>query len=264
MADSAFWDSRALKYGHTGWYDFSTYAFDQQVRLLVMNRIIREEVSSRQCALDFGTGTGDFAGMLSEIFKHVKAFDISSQVCQIAEEKFRDNPNITIMHDEAIYDCTIEPASLDLVLSVTVLQHINNISEIDKILKFFYEIIKPNGHLIVLEFAPIDSSSSTNYQTERSFYEWVEAFDRQDFMMKKYYGFYHPSLSPVTSYKNYHSPRLFRVLKLFYAFNSVKEYLNNRASAMIDDASEYYWTGRPDDPMKIMILQKRNMKEDSD
>lgn len=265
MTDSSYWDNRVLKYGHTGWYDYAIYAFDQPVRLLVMSKIIREEVSTLLSALDFGTGDGDFALILSEIFNDVKAFDVSEQACQIAEKKFRDKPNIKLMHGEAIYNCPIGIASLDLILSVTVLQSINNISELDNILKFFNEIMKPNARLIMLEYAPLHPPSSTqHYQSNRLFNEWIEAFDRHDFMLKKYYGFYHPLFSPVASYKKYHFQLLFSVLKHFYALNSVKKYLRNRASAMIADASEYYWTGRPDDPMKIMILQKGTKKDDSD
>ena len=80
-----FWNDRVKKYGHTGWADNFIYAYDQQARLLAVEKIVNSLTCEKTLALDFGTGSGDFANLLSKYFDKVIAFDISDTVIEIAK-----------------------------------------------------------------------------------------------------------------------------------------------------------------------------------
>jgi len=89
-----FWNNRIRKYGHTGWADSLIYAYDQQARLIAIGEILNSLTCNKSVALDFGTGSGDFANLLSKQFDKVIAFDISDVVVEIAKRKYGKAENI--------------------------------------------------------------------------------------------------------------------------------------------------------------------------
>src|SRR5690242_11690456 len=124
MADAKYWDDRARRYGHTGWADPVVYAFDQAARLAAVERVLASATVRRGLALDFGSGSGDFARLLAKHFAKVLAFDISPVVTTRAQRKYGSIGNIEFCHAESVKNLALEDGSLDLILSVTVLGHI--------------------------------------------------------------------------------------------------------------------------------------------
>ena len=61
MSSAAFWSQRVRRYGHTGWSDAATYAYDQRLRLKAVSWLLKPMAA----ALDYGCGVGDFCALLA-------------------------------------------------------------------------------------------------------------------------------------------------------------------------------------------------------
>ena len=203
-----FWNNRAKKYGHTGWADSLIYAFDQQARILAIKNILTSLDCNKSLALDFGTGLGDFANLLSKYFKKVIAFDISEAVIRVAKRKYEKVKNIQFHsgnHIEKIGIYNFPNETVDLILSVTVLDHIISDPELIKTLKYFQKILRQDGIIIAFEYSLDYEKQVTLYQRFMKLEEWRSIFLHCGFYLYKYYGFYHPVEMPCLSYLSYKS-----------------------------------------------------------
>jgi ubiquinone/menaquinone biosynthesis C-methylase UbiE len=77
-------------------------------------------------ALDFGAGTGNLTGKLLKLGYSVVANDISPEMCQILQEKFRtqlNNGMLTVVN-EPIENLAFEEGTFDVVAGYSVLHHL--------------------------------------------------------------------------------------------------------------------------------------------
>lgn len=114
-------------------------------------------------ALDFGCGTGNVAIGLSSLLKNITAIDSSSEMLNALEKKLSkaDIKNIKPLQLELAEDC-FQKESFDLIYTCMTLHHI---ADIDRILRIFYNLLKPSGHLVLIDLEKEDGSFHDNNST---------------------------------------------------------------------------------------------------
>ena len=261
--ETALWDIRAQRYGHTGWADQVIYAYDQQARLSAIKKVIDDLDCGRSLALDFGTCSGDFANLLSQGFERVIAFDISESVIKVARNRYHKGENIEFVSGEDIKQLAIGDNTLDIILSVTVLDHILDNVKFGQILSRFHALLKNKGFVVALEYALGFEKPSNSYQRFMQLKEWTSVFNSMGFYLHKCYGFYHPVEVPSGSYLEYVKSlgivraKIFRLLTRNRAIHLVGKHLSELASKSLQGKQDFFWevTARQS-PLKIMIFKK--------
>src|SRR5205807_1063883 len=143
---------------------------------------------------DFGSGTGDFADLLSRIYAKVLAFDISEKALNVAEKRHRRNKKITFCHSDAIWKVQLEDATLDLILSVTVLNHIMDDESLLATIDYTTRTLKPEGYLLAFEHSHERKARETSsYQRFLTFEEWKAIFAQSCLDHYSSYELYHPT-----------------------------------------------------------------------
>ena len=254
MERASFWDERVKTFGHTGWSNPMIYAYDQAARIHAIEQILSKISVPSELALDFGCGVGDFSSRLSQRFNKVLACDISKMALEKAIQR-NEKVNIHYCLPE---DVRCHQGNLSLFLSITVLGHIMQDSELEVLLSKAHGWLHEGGAIVALEFAPDHiPSQSSDYQKFRTFDTWKNIFDAQGFELAHYWGFYHPTLAPCgsfTDYKNKVNVRFWRILNRFF---KVSHRFENIAHHVVRNADDYYWPGTLQDPMKIMVFKKK-------
>ncbi|MFM7663726.1 MAG: class I SAM-dependent methyltransferase [Bacteroidota bacterium] len=254
MESDTFWDQRVKDFGHTGWSNPMVYAFDQAARIATIERLLSDLSLPKNLALDYGCGVGDFSKVLTKYFDNVIACDISEQALEQAKRKNSED-KLQWVHPDAI---SYQEESMGLVLSVTVLGHLMKEQELEALLSKFHKALMPSGCVIAMEFAPQNTpSSSSAYQKFRCFDDWKNRFEEQGFELSQYYGFYHPTLAPCPSFSKYKTNlhvRFWNLLSRFFKGNNRFESL---ANPFVANHRDYSWPGKPEDPIKIMVFQKK-------
>lgn len=183
----AFWDRACRAYGHTGYGDPLLHRYDQPVRLAtigrVLNRLFPRGLAGRS-ALDIGCGTGDFIGVLRGQGAKVIGIDISSVVIDATRNRYAGDPDVSLQVG-AIRDLSVAPASLDVITSVTVMQHVTDDEEFVRSLRILRTALRPDGRMVLLELSPphsaavpIRDSAGYVYLKERPRAGWQAAFGR--------------------------------------------------------------------------------------
>jgi ubiquinone/menaquinone biosynthesis C-methylase UbiE len=257
-----FWNTRTKKYGHTGWSNSFIYAYDQQARLMAVEKILNSLSFNTSLALDFGTGSGDFAGLLAKYFESVIAFDISDAVIRKAKKKYGQIKNIQFIGGNNIEEIGIPFNTVDVILTVTVLDHIMADCELTKILKYFERLLNEKGIIVAFEYALNHKKSPTSYQRFMQLEDWRTIFLNCGFSLDKSYGFYHPSEDPCESYLSYKSHttgikgKMLRLLAKVHP-EFANKYLNKLASRYLLAKNDFWGENRPgSSPLKIMIFRK--------
>jgi ubiquinone/menaquinone biosynthesis C-methylase UbiE len=193
-----YWDHRTKRYGHTGWSNQATYSFDQFVRINSVQFVL-EKLTNKSLALDFGCGSGEFTNILSQKFEKAIGFDISELVLKIAKDKF-DNPRVkfTSNYEE------IKEAKLDLILVITVLQHIVEEHELIEVLRQFCKQLAPNGSIIILESFS-DTETKNEYLNLRKFSDFNNLLNKNGLEIVEIKNFYHPKYYPLANYIKFKS-----------------------------------------------------------
>jgi len=259
--DKKFWNDYCQKYGHTGWNNPSIYFYDQFARLKAIEKIISSINCKRESALDFGTGSGDFAKLLAQDFKNVIAYDISENVLNVAHKKYKGIQNIEFIHKDNIEEIKIDDASLDIILSVTVLDHIMDDNKLSKTIQFFKKKLSDNGYIVALEYALPNKQDNTTYQRFWTFEKWCSLFHHHGFKLKKYFGFYHPTDNPCKSFLNYRNNLKVRILNRFRNFKLSQKYLKNTAESYLNNENDFIWEGRKEDTLRIMIFKIQDIEK---
>jgi len=248
-----FWNKRVLKSGHTGWNSPVTYAYDQLARFKAITKVLDGLPMKTGRALDFGAGVGDFAALLARRFSHVLAFDISDLATQEATRRYGHLPNIEFTCADSILSVPIPEASLDLVLSVTVLGHLVKEEELITTLAYLRSRLCPEGCLVALEYTPEEVKPPTEYLRSRSFEQWESLLAQSGLAVRRTYGFYHPSEARCPSYDKYSRSPAVRLLRRLQFWMPFDRFFRRCARAALRDADDFLWDGKPDDVMKIMI-----------
>lgn len=201
--DESFWDSLARKHGTTGFTDYSIAFFDQLMRLKCIELILIEHGILDQrnsILLDFGCGTGDFLAYFSKSFKIVFGYDVSDEVLGIASRRLQGFSNIELLRSIENLDI-----KCDVVLSITVLQHILNDSELRDALRKISSLCKNGALLVALESVTTSSIpvSHPPHVMARSLNFWVDLFRESGFEVVAIKSFYNPYLLVTRSFTKY-------------------------------------------------------------
>ena len=103
--------------------------------------------------LDIATGTGDLALLIDKILKpeSIIGCDISEGMMQVAREKCRKHGVTNILFERE--DCTALTYPSESFDAVTSSFGIRNFQELDKALGEMCRVLKPGGHLAILELS---------------------------------------------------------------------------------------------------------------
>ena len=258
-----FWNKRARRYGHTGWTDNLIYVYDQQARLLAIEKILSTLTCHKSVALDFGCGSGDFSNLLAKYFEKVIAFDISDKVVEIAKGRYGKIKNIQFHCDSYIKNIEIPEDSIDLILSVTVLDHIMDDSELLGTLAYFKKILKNDGFLIALESAYDYSKPKSFYKKFTEFKQWLAIFSQCGFSLNKYYHFCDPLEYPCDSYLSYKrsigdfKAKVLTLISRWATSKLMDKYLGKLAVKNLQGENDFLWEKeKQPSSTKIMIFKK--------
>ena len=104
---------------------------------------------SRDAALDFGCGIGRLTGALSQYFANVTGVDIAPSMIKAARRLHSDKDNCEFLlngHNDLRW---IPDRSVDFVLSLLVLQHLESTAVIESLLSEFVRVLRPGGAIVV-------------------------------------------------------------------------------------------------------------------
>ena len=112
---------------------------------------------SPQTILDIATGTGDFAIMAAERLKprQLIGADISQEMMEIARQKVeeRNLGEVISFQREDCMQLSFDDNRFD---AVTVSYGVRNFENLDKGLREIHRVLKPGGHLLLVELAAPD------------------------------------------------------------------------------------------------------------
>ncbi len=203
---SQFWKERIARYGHTGWSDHATYFYDQQLRLKAVESLVRERVRSRGIALDYGCGTGDFAGMLSGMFTRVIAADILPEILRVARRRNR-SPRIAFREvGDSLFD-----ERYDLILCITVLQHVVDDVDLEALFSGFSRSVRTGGVVLVLDSLS-DAEQDLGYMKLRSRDHLTTSLASHGFTLLWESLFWHPVTAPTPLFLAYRRRFVVRLL----------------------------------------------------
>lgn len=184
--EARHWDDYYGAVGHTGYAEQTLYRYDQRVRIRAFGRALdRAPEGSRPFrALDIGCGTGDVTALLRGLNYVVTATDISAAVVHDTKRRFTGDDSVKVI-TAAADEAPVPPGSVDLITSVTVLQHIMSGEALESTLSALRTALRPDGRMIALEIAP---SKPTGYVSamvaERSDLEWRSTFEASGFSVE--------------------------------------------------------------------------------
>lgn len=117
----------------------------------VVDRIFKQTIyhfiHKANCILDAGTGTGRFAKYFAENGKKVLAMDTSESMLEKTRNKFVEaglEQNLTLVQGD-IEKIPLEDNSVDAITCIHVMVHFE---KLDKAVKEFARVLKPNGNLV--------------------------------------------------------------------------------------------------------------------
>jgi SAM-dependent methyltransferase len=256
VPDAAYWDARAARHGHTGWSDWIIYRFDQFARLAAMRVVLDAFDPPRHGrALDYGTGTGDFARMLSKRYEQVVGVDISAKVLEIARKRHSRHRNITFLHADA--GCELLTDAVDFVLTVTVLDHIMDDASLHATVKHLAGILKPGGCFVALEgCGKAGAALRSSYQRHHTDAEWKAMFERSGLVFEDCFGFYHPTANRCGTFDRYSRSLPVRLLRRLGPSRLAAGMLGAVAALYLLGRRDYFWHAQPTDALRLMVFRK--------
>lgn len=172
---SVFWNQRCKEDGHTGYSDRIIYNYDQKLRLKVIKKLIKDVENKK--ILDVGCGVADFSIMFAKMGANVTGIDISEKAIETARENAKGFPcNFLVT---SIAEMDLFPETFDIVLSITVLQHISD-EELSMSVRKIVNSLKINGFIYILETAldsPRNNTIKSEYQYLYTRNEWIRIFE---------------------------------------------------------------------------------------
>lgn len=192
-ASVKFWQDRFAAHGHTGWSDSRIYVFDQQCRLSVFSQWLDDQVFSGKLALDFGAGTGDFSRLLIDRGWQVVSYD------KYIRPIFQHRKLQTASSAEAVAAL----APYDLIVSITVLDHIMDEAEFRQQVINFKNWLKSDGKFFFLEYSSPTPQPPSSYQVFRTMKAWEDALAGAKLRLEAVEPFFEPDEAPVPAWASY-------------------------------------------------------------
>ncbi len=195
-ADDAarFWRERVAARGHTGWADDIVYAWDQRERLDAFSAFVRTLGLAPGKALDFGCGTGDLSRRLLSDGWRVFGYDpyVAATVRDVGFTQIAQLADL--------------PGPVDLICSMTVLDHILADDAFAETLRALRGACTPRGALVVVEYALDDDdawSPSNEHQSFRRVSAWRDALAAAGWRLDTITPMPQPMQSPSTGWRRY-------------------------------------------------------------
>jgi len=252
MADVSYWTQRLRRYGHTGWSDFATYWYDQRLRLRAIERVVLAPRSgAARSALDFGCGVGDFCALLAQRFESVVGYDVSVDILQRARQR---NGHTNIRYTDSLDQAL--GVKRDLILSITVLQHITDDAELATLLQRFASTLAPGGRVAIMETLA-DSERHAGYLKRRTLPQLLGLFEQVGLVPQGRHHFYHPSEAPTPSYTRYRTRVPVQLLTRLAGWRvPLAEGLLRRIAQRAADADTDYLDRAPS-PTQILVFARK-------
>jgi ubiquinone/menaquinone biosynthesis C-methylase UbiE len=188
--DRDYWNKRARQYGplSVGYTDPVLYQYEERLRWSALIRTCA--IDPGMHVLDIGCGVGRWSVRLASLGCHVVGTDISPAMLQMAI------PSEYVEYRQgAVQDLDFADASFDLIVSITVLQHITSARAFERALNNIARMLKQGGQVAVLEYSPrkmdraesdaqgdsegdgeSGSRNDPEYMRSRTYQEWIDAF----------------------------------------------------------------------------------------
>jgi 2-polyprenyl-3-methyl-5-hydroxy-6-metoxy-1,4-benzoquinol methylase len=254
MADALFWNQRLARYGHTGWSDFATYWYDQTLRLKAIEQAVLDDAPAmplpHASALDFGCGVGDFCALLAERFDKVVGYDVSRDIIERAGAR---HPSPRIRYTTQLEEALRGPH--DLILCITVLQHVTDDAELAAVLQRFSGALAPDGRVAVMETIA-EAEQHAGYLKRRTLAQLRAMFADAGFTLTSQYSFYHPSEAPTPAYARYRARPDVRVLARLALWRVPTAGPLLRAIAQKAAAADEGFLGQRKSPTKILVFDR--------
>lgn len=178
--DRQYWEERALKHGRLacGYLDPRHEVYERPLRWAAFTRLC--PIRSGQRVLDIGCGVGRWSVRMAAQGAQVLGVDISSRMIDMAEPHAGVEYRVAAAHE---LDCPDQ--SFDVVVSVTVLQHITDPDELKRALRNLRRMLKDSGRFFVLEYSPLRTlpSNELTYMRYRTNQQWIDLMAGEGFAL---------------------------------------------------------------------------------
>ena len=206
--NKSFWIDRIKEFGHTGWSDRLTYLYDQNMRLNLVESIIKKYFkNSIDYSLDYGCGSGDFTNLLAQYSVKTIGVDIAHEIIDIAKVNYQNINNLKFSLIDREY---VEQNSYDLINLITVLQHILDDDDLNNVLSMFNRQITDNGIMIIIDSFGKDINS--DYLKFRDYDDFLDTLKDNNFKIVETHTLYHPQAYPTKLFDLYRKNIMVRVL----------------------------------------------------
>jgi ubiquinone/menaquinone biosynthesis C-methylase UbiE len=107
-------------------------------------------------ALEFGAGTGILGFMLKDYLKEILLMDNSAEMVRVMNQKI-ETTKVKNLHtlNFDLEHTNYEDGKFDLIFNQMVLHHI---TDIENIIKIFYNLLNPGGYLAIADLYPEDGT----------------------------------------------------------------------------------------------------------
>lgn len=253
--ETYYWDNRMMANGHTGWNDPVIYSFDQQIRISIVKDIIKNsKIESCLNLLDYGCGSGDFSFSLQDYFNQVWLYDISKIALEHASTRIKNNVIVKSLDDLKSFS-----SNFDVILSITVIQHILDDLELDKTLSILHDCLNDDGIFIVFE-SFFNKENSLQRGWDVQYFE--DLVKNKKFKIEKKYNYYYPDNSNE-QFRQFHNRIDVRIFQIIYRISDnlfirkkIEKILQKIAIKYNSVIKNFYYQFSDEQGTKIYVLKK--------
>lgn len=140
-------------------FDEMASSFDTDYRAdraLKVARAIKEKMAlaKKPCALEFGCGTGLVTVNLIDAVQTITLVDTSQGMLSVLKNKILEKHyGPEVITSDSLFSAGLPENTFDFIYSSMALHHV---SALDPYLKRFYDLLKPQGQLCIVDFSPLD------------------------------------------------------------------------------------------------------------
>jgi SAM-dependent methyltransferase len=153
-ASARFWDAAARE--NAAWYVANTHT-EQNPRFFAQGaeetddllRMCGVEVRADDVAVEIGCGVGRMTARLAELARTVIATDVSAEMIAHARRNLADRSNVEWVVVPGDGSLPLETASVDVVFSYIVLQHVPTAQAQLRYLQESIRVLRPGGRLAI-------------------------------------------------------------------------------------------------------------------
>lgn len=127
---------------------YEKFSKSEDINNLIQKYLKEEYDFSNKIILEIGAGSGKFTGFLSDRSKKVYAVEKIESLLLINKEKHKNKNNVEFILSD-IKDVKLEKNSIDYVFAGWSLTSMRDIY--DQVFTNLYQILKPNGKIIIVE-----------------------------------------------------------------------------------------------------------------